>query len=263
MSKKLQQKEYGISTVKGLIGAIPFAGTFLNEVTFEARSRIKQERVNKFILEFGEFINKNSEKDYDLGSLNVEQISDVFEEILISISKTSAEHKRKVFQQILFKQLTSNNLETDETIRFINITNELTKTEFEILSAFNSLSDNVLKYKVQILELEEERKQLRIQIEDLNNEYVGNETKEERLNKRLKQIPRLIKQKRSALKNGDINPNYHVTFDLTREDYISEVQDLISKGLLFDFALRTQIIDPFVHFGITSLGRSYMKYILK
>lgn len=49
MTKKLQTKEYGISTLKGMIGAIPFAGTFLNEVAFEARSRIKQERVNRFV----------------------------------------------------------------------------------------------------------------------------------------------------------------------------------------------------------------------
>jgi len=261
MTKKLQRTEYGISTFKGLVGAIPFAGTLLNEYAFEARSRIKQERVNKFVIEFSEFINKNSEEKFELETLNVEQISDVFEEIIISISKTSAEHKKTVFKQILLKQLLSNEIETDETMRFINIINELTKAEFEILSAFHDLSDNVLKYKVQILELEAEKKDLETEISDMNGAFIGNDTKRKRIEERISKIQKLIRKRRTALQSGNVNPNYHTTFNLTREVYIAEIQDLISKGLLFDFALRTKIIDPFVHFGITSLGRSFMNYV--
>ncbi len=258
MTKKLQQKEYGISTFKGLVGAIPFAGTMLNELAFEARSRIKQERVNSFIEEFSQFMKQHSDNDLDLESLNVEQISDVFEEIVIAVSKTSAEHKKSVFKQILFKQLSLPLVDTDETLRFINITNELTNNQFKILSAFSSLSDNVLKYKIQILELQKER-------EDLYREIRSKDPKVfeqmEKLMLRKSKIPGLIKRKRNALRNGKVNPNYHTTFDLERKIYISEIQDLIAKGLLFDFVLKSQIIDPFVHFGITSLGRSYMSYI--
>ena len=62
-------KEGGISTLKGLIGAIPFAGTAINEAVFEARSRIKQNRINTFIENFGEYLNQFKEED-----LNLEQI---------------------------------------------------------------------------------------------------------------------------------------------------------------------------------------------
>ncbi|WP_138435154.1 hypothetical protein [Winogradskyella algicola] len=261
MTKKLQAKEYGISTLKGMVGAIPFAGTFLNEVAFEARSRIKQERVNRFIEEFSEYMNEHSDGEDNFDTLNTEQIGDIFEEIVISVSKTSAEHKRNVFKSILHNQLYSDEIDTDETLRFINITNELTNNQFKILTAFSSLSDNVLKYKVQIIELQDETKKLKEKILDLQEKYSGDGTTTKKLKERLSKIPRLIKKRELALKSGNINPNYHTTFDLTREVYISEVQDLISKGLLFDFALRTQLIDPFVHFGMTSLGRSYMNYI--
>ena len=81
MTKKLQTKEYGISTLKGIIGAIPFAGTFLNEVAFEARSRIKQERVNHFIEEFSEYMNEHTNGEDNFDTLNTEQIGDIFEEI--------------------------------------------------------------------------------------------------------------------------------------------------------------------------------------
>src|SRR5690606_27131001 len=139
--------------------------------------------------------------------------------------------------------------------------NELTNTQFQILSAFNLLSDNVLKYKVQILELQDEAKILKEKILDLQEKYSGDGVTSKKLNERLKKIPRLIRKRRNALKNGDINPNYHTTFGISRGVYIAEIQDLIAKGLLFDFAIRTQIIDPFVHFGMTGLGRSYMKYV--
>ena len=259
------KKEHKVSVVKGILGAIPYAGTFLNEVIFEARSRIKQERVNSFIEEFGVYIEGVSDQ-FNFESIDSEQIGDVFEEIITSVSKTASNHKRKVFKQILLNQLSSQDIDTDETLRFINITNELTKSQLLILNAFNALSDNVLKYKVQIIELENEKQDIHNQISDIHSKYVesvGDDKRLSKLEERLKVIPRLIKKRRTALKTGKINPNSHKSFGLTREVYIIEVHDLIAKGLLFDFALKTQIIDPFVHFGITSLGRSFMNYISK
>lgn len=261
MSKSEIRKEYGISTFKGLVGSIPYAGTLLNELAFEARSRIKQDRVNNFITEFIDFMNKHSEKDIKIENLNVEQISDIFEEIILSVSKTSADHKKNIFKQILYKQVTSNDTTTDETLRFVNITNELTSLQFQILSAFSSLSDNLLKYKVQIIELQAEKKKLRIRLLDLQGQTLGDPKSVEVIQNRLAKIPRLISKKETALKRGSINPNYHSTFGVNRDSYITEVQDLIAKGLLFDFVLKSSVIDPFMHFGMTSLGRSYMNYI--
>ena len=83
MKKELKQKEYGISTLKGLIGAIPFAGTLLNEVAFEARSRIKQERVNKFIEEFSDYMSSYSPHESYENLIDSEKIGDIFEEIII------------------------------------------------------------------------------------------------------------------------------------------------------------------------------------
>lgn len=71
-------KEYGLSTLKGAIGAIPFAGTLINEVAFEARSRLKQERVNAFVEEFSQYMADHHKKTSDVDNLNSEQIGDVF-----------------------------------------------------------------------------------------------------------------------------------------------------------------------------------------
>ncbi|MBW2938107.1 hypothetical protein KXJ69_08310 [Aureisphaera sp. CAU 1614] len=262
MSKKLQNKEYSISTLKGVIGAIPFAGTLVNELLFDARSRIKQERVNEFIIKFSELIDEHTEEDFSLLNLNNEQLSDILEEIIISVSKTSAEHKKEIFKKILLNQLKSSEVDTDDTLRFVNITNEINNRQFEILKSFHSLSDKVLKYKVQILELKDEARQLNARLVDLKNEYVGSKETSEKIEKRLKDIPKLIKRREMALTQNNVNPNTHSTFNISRELYITEMHDLIAKGLLFDFAIRTNLVQPFVHFGITQLGRSYMKYII-
>lgn len=252
---KEQNKEIAF---RSLLGAIPYAGAFLTEVIYDSRSRIKQERVNSFIAEFAEYMGKHSEKACQIGELNSERIGDVLEEIVISVSRTSAEHKRLAFKKILEKQLLNEELETDQTLRFVNITNELTNNQFRILNVFHSLSDNILKYKVQILELQKEKKEL---YREIRSKHMESAEQIRKLREREAKIPSLIKRKRNALQHGKINPNYHTTFNLNRETYISEIQDLIAKGLLFDFVLKSQIIDPFVHFGITKLGCSYMNYI--
>lgn len=70
MSNKILKDEYSLAALKGLIGAIPYAGTLLNEILFEARSRVKQERVNLFIIEFSEYLLKHSTTTEDISNLN-------------------------------------------------------------------------------------------------------------------------------------------------------------------------------------------------
>ncbi len=92
MNKNIK-KQYAISILKGAIGAVPIAGTFINEVIFEARARLKQERIISFIEKFADYVNsKNSD------NINLEDIEkDDFGEIIISVSRTSADHKIIIF----------------------------------------------------------------------------------------------------------------------------------------------------------------------
>ena len=142
MAKK-ELKEYGISTLKGAIGAIPIAGTFLNEIAFEARSRIKQDRIFLFIEDLSTYLLSFEKGKFNFEDLDTEKIGDIFEEIVISVSKTSANHKREIFKKILTKQLNGKKNGNDEIFRHINITNEISEIQFNILSNFNSFSDKM------------------------------------------------------------------------------------------------------------------------
>lgn len=263
MSKNKVLKEYGIATIKGTLGAVPYVGTFLNEIVFDARSRLKQDRVNSFIEEFGKYIEELGIEKISPEELDPEKIGDILEEIITSVSKTSAEHKRNVLKKILLKQFNDKSEEVDETIRFIKITNEITLLQLKILEVFFRLSDNVIRYKLHILKLEEELQEIQTSKSEALKKYKITSKTVQNLIEREQEINKLLKKKISALQKGDKNPNFHKTFGVKRDIYIVEIQDLIAKGLLFDFAIQTDLVDPNVLFGITKLGRRYMQYILQ
>jgi len=258
--KKVVKQEFTESTIKGLFGAIPFAGTFINEVIFEARSRIKQDRVNSFVNDFASSMDKLTEKDIDLDNIDQLALSDVIEEVLISVSKTSARHKHKSFKNILRKQFKLNS-NSDEVLRFISITNSITAIQFKIMYCFSTMSDKVLKYSIQILELQEKRisDDINLKLEKsrykkgLSNNF---ETKQKEVNRNIK----AIKSKTKAI-NENIKANDHQQYGINQEEYLVEVQDLIGRGLLFDQAITTNLIQPFTYFGLTRLGRKYIGYV--
>lgn len=254
-------KEYGIASLKGLIGAVPFAGTFLNEIAFEARSRLKQDRVNQFIIHFQEFMNDKTEDDLELDEIDKEEFSDIFEEILISVSKTSAQHKIEIFKQILLRQLTAKRTENDLAEKYVNITNGLSNTQFEILHQFSKLSDNLLRNRVQILEME---KALLMTREHLQGEIIlsrrGYENSVELFEKRIKYINKLLSRKKNAI-SKTVNPNYHKLYSISHEEFLSEMYSLISKGLMYDLAISSDMIRPNEFFIITKLGRQFIEFV--
>ena len=92
--KKIILKEIGVSAIKVAIGAIPFAGTALNEVIFEGRGRLKQERINNFILMLQDYMENLSESDIDFNYMKSEEFSDIIESVLIRVSNTRSLEKR-------------------------------------------------------------------------------------------------------------------------------------------------------------------------
>lgn len=259
--KKAVKEEYSLATLRGMIGAIPFAGTFINEIVFEARTRLKQERVNLFIKEFGEYLKSNNTNEIQLDKIKKEDFGDMFEEIIFSISKTSSQHKIEIFKKILWNQISGIDLEIELVHRYISITNAISKFQFLILTEFSSLSDSVLNYKVQILEMEKELVQSQAQLQSESQlAKKGYENNTVLLEKRIKYISKSINSKKKALKECN-NPSLSKTYSIKNSDFLIEVHDLISKGLLYDLAMTSEMIRINDNFGITKLGRSYIDYI--
>jgi len=59
--KKDEYKEAGVSVVRSLFSAVPYAGGALNEIFFDYRSRVKQNRINAFADMLAEFFLEHSD----------------------------------------------------------------------------------------------------------------------------------------------------------------------------------------------------------
>jgi hypothetical protein len=94
-------KETGIAAIKGLIGAIPFAGTALNEVLFEVRSRLHLQRVELLIQALSEKLERLGENSIQKETIHSAEFSDLFEDVVAKAKKTRSDQKRRLFADIL------------------------------------------------------------------------------------------------------------------------------------------------------------------
>jgi hypothetical protein len=120
--------------VKGLIGAIPWAGTALNEALFEVRSRLKQERLEKFVELLGETVEKLGEDAVRQETIRSPEFSDLLEDIMQNILKTHSEQKVRVFVTVMAATMCVSKLD-DHDMRelYISVIGTLNESEMEIL----------------------------------------------------------------------------------------------------------------------------------
>jgi len=69
-------------TLKGLIGAIPFAGTAINEAMFDIRGRIKQERINNLVEEISLKVEGLGRENISEEFIKSEEFGDMFEKVV-------------------------------------------------------------------------------------------------------------------------------------------------------------------------------------
>ena len=219
-----QSKEIAKTVLKGLFGAVPYIGDLLNEVIFEHRSRIKQDRLNEFIKKLSEYFEANSEVTMNINSDNLksEEFSDVFERILYSASKTSAEHKLNIFRNILVKRIESENTSIDLENLYIDITNSISEIQYIILLHFASLSDDDLFIPVKF-EIDRWRRH------SYNLNIPGYTARDRR------EKNRVLYERWKTIED----PNDPNTYSIVSDDFLISVTDLISKGLLLIIHTRT------------------------
>jgi hypothetical protein len=130
-----QGKEYGLATIKGLIGAVPFAGTLLNEIVFEARSRLKQRRLEEFVRELAISLAEVESSRIDRDYLHTEEFSDLAEDVLLRVSRNRSEKKRQHFRNILVGSITGVRA-PDFSALFLNLLEEMTDDEIRVYTSY-------------------------------------------------------------------------------------------------------------------------------
>ena len=128
-------REYGVGVLKGAIGAIPYAGGLINEVLFEARARLKQERLETFIAELAADVEKLGEEKVDRAFLMSEEFSDLAEDVLTRVSRNRFEAKRAHFRNVLTKAIVGIRAPDFSTL-FLNLLEEITDEELRIYANY-------------------------------------------------------------------------------------------------------------------------------
>lgn len=216
--------EFGISATRSAIGAIPYIGTLLNEVIFDFRGRIKQERCNRFINELTKYMASIDEKCIDFAFIKSDDFSDLFESIIRRVIYNRSEEKMHRFKKILVKQMMVPS-HSDYTETFLDLVERLNEKQIEILSAYKDAG--------------------------CNDSSKGNDTKHEHKEKTLYDKSKLDSYRKNEYYNID------------EETYKFYVQDLASKALLIDNGMNIVGAGPMELLDITGFGHAFLGFIEK
>lgn len=130
-------REYALAVFRGMLGAVPYVGTLLVEVLFEARSRVKQRRLEEFISLVAERVGRLEERLIDREYLKSDEFSDLFEDICLRVSRTQSEAKRRRFAGLLVGAIRGQR-DPDFTALFMGILAKLTEQQLVVLQSFES-----------------------------------------------------------------------------------------------------------------------------
>lgn len=215
-------KETGISLTKGVLGAVPYVGTLLNEMFFDYRGRLKQERINSFIKELQTFmVSHVNEGQIDFKHLKSEQFGDLFESIIYRVSQNRSQERLHRFKSILVNQMIAP-YETDYTETFLDIASKINEKQIEILNVYR---------KVQLGEIRNEDNLMGRDVIDANH---------------ITEI--------SDFRN-------HHFYNLDKDVYMFYVQDLVSKSLLLDDSINRLSTRPYQILEITAFGIEFLRFI--
>lgn len=261
--KEITKKDAGLALLKGAIGAIPYAGSALNEMLFELRSKVKQDRVNNFVNSFAEYIEKVSENELDLEQIKSNNFGDFFEELLINISKTNSEIKILAFRNLLLNQL-MNKQEIDKAELLLNVVNSLNEKQIEILNGMeDSFESSCTEYKSEKLAQERRFESLESQMKEeygfMKYEDIAADREFEELNREINKVNERIVFLKGKIAEIE-KPFISRTYNVSESDFMYLKQGLISNGLLIDKGMQYSA-EPMDLIEISELGLELLDFI--
>tara|TARA_R110002072_G_scaffold7473_10_gene40187 strand:- start:2863 stop:3660 length:798 start_codon:yes stop_codon:yes gene_type:complete len=257
------KEEISKTATKVLFGIIPYIGDALDEVVFEHRSRIKQNRINQFVESFKEFYKSLNIKQVKIDDIKSEEFGDVFEAILRSVANNRSKHKIEHFKNILANQIQHANY-TDFTETYLDIVSKLNEVQISILKSHNEI-------KTPIEELTKKEEQLTETIKKLKKIKEGliDKAKIKRLNKNesiaekeyeIAKSELERKKIQDSIKDKDVIRNSEF-YSLKQGDYIFYIQDLVSKSLLVDEGIGKHDYKPYRLMTISEFGKKFLEFL--
>jgi len=127
-------REYGLAVLRGLIGAIPYAGALMNEVVFEARARLKQQRLEKLVSEIAEDLKAVDQSVIDQKFMKSDEFSDLVEDIFLRAMRTRSDEKRRYLKNTIVRAIQGIRPPSFSQL-FLNLLDEISEEELGIYRA--------------------------------------------------------------------------------------------------------------------------------
>ncbi|ATP55557.1 hypothetical protein CPT03_03300 [Pedobacter ginsengisoli] len=254
----IDKKEAGISALKMLFSTIPYAGQLLNEIIFDYRGRIKQNRLNNFTELLSDFFNIHP--DIDLENLKSEDFSDVFELVIIKVANTKSLAKQKRFRDILTHHILYPRSSTDNAEIYLQLVAELNETAINILSQYQRFSIESQKISQQLQELDKRRQCLASYHTNITSDQLD-EQNQRQIEEQIVDIDKQIEALNTY--NESIQDFKKAEFyQITEGEFLYNKQMLSAKALLVDNGMSYFDIKPFQAMSITEFGDLFIRFIL-
>ncbi len=256
--------QIAIATLKSTLGNIPVVGGFLNEYLFEVRGKVKQERLNKFVAGFAEYLTQLKEVTLRPEQIEKEEFGDFFEEVIKKVTRTSSETKKEAFKKLLANQLIKPK-DYDYAEMILEIIGSLHETQILLLNNLYKINYEVPIDKRGVL-LEKQRiyQDLIKQRSDLFFQSKGYDNPND--DPQVKTMNRRVSDMSSEI--------YKLKFSLGVDPHNDEIetshqqktvptfllQDLCNKGLAIDISMKYGS-SPFELVKISNLGIDLLKML--
>jgi tRNA splicing endonuclease len=231
---------------------------------FEARGRIKQNRVNNFIEGFSEFLGQYSEEKINLEQIGKEEFGDFFEELIIKVAKTHSAIKIEAFKNLLANQLIEPKA-IEYADLLLDIAGNLQEKQIPILHGFNeNFASSYVEYSGQLIE---EQGELSKYEKELKAEYWKLDSDEDAFCvDEIQELERNIEsQKKTIGRTKELvqkhsKPFKAETYNCEGYEFFYLIQDLANKGLVVDMGVKYGA-EPFALVEITQLGMDLIEFI--
>ena len=221
---RIQLEQAAISVENAVFSNIPVVGGTLDEVLFEHRSRVKQERLNRFVEGFEKYLRSMGSCDIDQKHLKSEEFGDIFESILRRVVNTASEEKVHRYKKILLNEI-NHIYESDFKETFLDIAFRINDDQILILNHFREIKGP---------KPENNPERGVIDGRDPRDEGAARAS---------------LNRERDLL-------------GFNESKYLFYVQDLVSKSLLFDEYVGVfGGAKPYTNLGITPFGEEFLRFI--
>jgi hypothetical protein len=257
--KKEIIKETGISAVRSIFGAVPFAGGALNEIFFDFRSRVKQNRINSFAEMLTDFFMENSEIDTE--SLKTEEFSDIFESVVRRVMLTKSKEKHVRYRDILIQHVFEPHKSVENAETYLDMIATLDEMAIRILAVHGQFSIDYARLEIELMNAEGNARKEQNKIEQLKQSYPIKEDKlklYELAKSKFDNEAKVIRQEitdRQAFRKAEY-------FGINDSEFLYYKQTLYSKGFLIDKGFGTfGGSTPFLRMWVTDFGQQFLNFI--